>query len=230
MKKYAVIVAGGSGVRMGSQTPKQFLLLQSKPVLWHTIRAFRKAFEDIQIILVLPAIYCNDKKLINDIAGEETSDNCKIVAGGPTRFHSVKNGLAECKDDGIVFVHDGVRCLITPALIKHCYEEAQLHGNAIPALKATDSIRIETATGNKMVDRTTVRLIQTPQTFLTAQLIPAFEQDYDPSFTDEASIAERLGIKINLVDGEACNIKITMHFDMLIAEQFLKQQAQGVNY
>lgn len=226
MNKYAVIVAGGAGIRMGSQTPKQFLLLQGKPVLWHTIQAFRKAFDDIQIILVLPAMYCNDQQMINDIAGEETSDSCKIVAGGPTRFHSVKNGLAECRNDGIVFVHDGVRCLVTPALIKHCYEEAQLHGNAIPALKATDSIRIETAAGNKMVDRASVRLIQTPQTFLTAQLIPAFEQEYDPSFTDEASIAERFGTTINLVDGEACNIKITMPFDMIIAEQYLKQQAQ----
>lgn len=223
MEKYAVIVAGGSGIRMGSSTPKQFLQLHGKPLLWYTIRAFQQAFPDIIIILVLPAAFCENQELIESICGDIPSGGITIVKGGDSRFQSVKNGLSKCSKEGIVFVHDGVRCLVTPALIRRCYNEALAKGNAIPALRAIDSIRIETSTGNEAVDRSTVRLIQTPQTFLSAQLLPAFEQEFDPSFTDEASIMERAGVKINLVEGEESNIKITRPFDLVIAEQFLKQ-------
>src|SRR5689334_4540742 len=132
MKKFAVIVAGGSGTRMGSAIPKQFLEVRAKPILLHTVKAFIDAFEDIRIILVLPATYLESAKVIF----EELSPSVSLdfVKGGATRFDSVKNGLASVEEDGIVFIHDAVRCLVTPDLIKRCYEHAKVNGSAIPVI------------------------------------------------------------------------------------------------
>lgn len=223
MKKYAVIVAGGAGVRMGAQLPKQFLLLRNKAVLWHTLNAFLAAFTDLKIILVLPVQYIEaGNEIIATLAAPE---RVLVTTGGATRYQSVQNGLKLVEKDAVIFVHDGVRCLVTPALIQRCYAAAVEKGNATPAIAAVDSIRIETGTGNEVMDRNKVRIIQTPQTFLAEQLLKAFEQPYDPSFTDEATVVERMGIAIHLVEGECSNIKITQPIDLLLAEKILEERS-----
>ena len=223
MKKYAVIVAGGSGLRMGTAVPKQFLLLRDKPVLWHTLTAFLDAYSDLEIILVLHKDHTETGLEI--IRSTHSPQRIGIAEGGETRFHSVQNGLKHINQHSVVFVHDGVRCLITPALIRNCYEETIKNGNAVPAITAVDTIRIESASGNEQIDRNKVRIIQTPQTFFSDIIKAAFDQDFDDSFTDEASVVERLGVKINLVDGDTSNIKITTPVDLLIAEKVLEERS-----
>lgn len=222
MKKYAVIVAGGSGLRMGTPVPKQFLPIRGKPAIWYTLTAFLNAFDDLQIIMVLPEAHIQTGQEI--LRSTHDPDRIWMTVGGETRFHSVKNGLNHIQQHSIVFVHDGVRCLLTPELIRRCCEKAQESGNAIPAIAATDSIRIETIGGNEMIDRNKVRIIQTPQTFYSDVIKAAFEQDYEETFTDEATVVERLGVKINLVEGEPTNIKITYPIDVLIAEKILEER------
>ncbi|MBO9566841.1 MAG: 2-C-methyl-D-erythritol 4-phosphate cytidylyltransferase [Niastella sp.] len=226
MKKYAVIVAGGSGMRMGTIVPKQFLPLQGKPVLWYTLTAFLDAFPDLEIILVLPEAHLETGQEI--LRSTHAPDRIWMTAGGETRFHSVRNGLSHIHQHSIVFVHDGVRCLLTPQLIRRCYQMAQERGNAIPAIGAVDSIRIQTFDGNEFIDRSKVRIIQTPQTFYSDIVKAAFEQEYEESFTDEASVVERLGVKIHLIDGESTNIKITHPIDVLIAEKILEEREMGI--
>lgn len=226
MKKYAVIVAGGSGMRMGTMVPKQFLPLQGKPVLWYTLTAFLDAFPDLEIILVLPEAHLETGREI--LRSTHDPDRIWMAPGGETRFHSVRNGLSHIHQHSIVFIHDGVRCLLTPDLIRRCYHMAQDRGNAIPAITAVDSIRIETFDGNEFVDRNKIRIIQTPQTFYSDIVKAAFEQEYEESFTDEASVVERLGVKIHLIDGEPTNIKITHPIDVLIAEKILEEREMGI--
>ena len=219
MKKYAVIAAAGSGSRMATAIPKQFLLLAGKPVLWYTLKTFLEAFDDLQIILVLQEEYIQTGEKI--IQSTDSPDRVKIIAGAQTRFHSVKNGLSLVPEESIVFVHDGVRCLVSRDIIHRCYKMAMEKGNAIPAITSTDSIRIIEKENSRIIDRNKVKLIQTPQTFNCTILKSAFEQEYEDAFTDEASVVEKKGIKINLVEGEETNIKITRSFDILIAEKIL---------
>lgn len=226
MKKYAVIVAGGSGMRMGTTVPKQFLPLQGKPVLWYTLTAFLDSFPDLEIILVLPEAHIQTGQEI--LRATYAPDRIWMAVGGETRFHSVRNGLSHIHQHSIVFVHDGVRCLLTPQLIRRCYSMAQERGNAIPAITAVDSIRIETFDGNEFIDRSKVRIIQTPQTFYSDIIKAAFEQEYEDTFTDEASVVERLGVKIQLIEGESTNIKITHPIDVLIAEKILEEREMGI--
>lgn len=222
MNDYAIIVAGGSGSRMKSAVPKQFLLLGGKPLIEHTIDAFLTAIPLIKIILVVPEDYLEK---VNDLTGIiKRTESFTLTSGGATRFESVKNGLRLVPDDSIVFVHDGVRCLVSAALIKSCRAAATETGNAIPAIAPADSIRLEHAGGNASVDRARVRLIQTPQTFKSTLLKQAYAQDYRESFTDDASVLEAMGEKIRLVEGDPTNIKITLPFDLVIAEQILKQR------
>jgi len=225
MKKYAVIVAGGSGLRMGTSVPKQFLELQGRPVLWYTITAFLEAYSDLEIILVLPQAHLQTG--LHIIQTTKDPSRVWITEGGETRFHSVKKGLDHVQLHSMVFVHDGVRCLLTPDLIRRCYNHAIDKGNAIPAISAVDTIRIETVKGNELIDREKIRIIQTPQTFFSDIIKAAFEQDYEESFTDEASVVERLGVKIHLVEGEAMNIKITRPIDIMIAEKILEEREVG---
>ena len=223
MKKYAVIVAGGSGTRMGNVIPKQFLLLKGKPLLWYTIDSFLRAFEDIQIILVLPNDhFIKGEKITSQLNAE---NKIIIVAGGNTRFDSVKEGLKLVKEKSVVFVHDGVRCLISVPLIKRCYTQALEKGSAIPAVAATDSIRILKNGSHEVKDRQQVRIIQTPQTFLSDILLPAFEREFDESFTDEATVVEASGKEIFLTEGEYDNIKITRPIDLLIAEKIIEDRS-----
>jgi 2-C-methyl-D-erythritol 4-phosphate cytidylyltransferase len=221
MNKYAVIVAGGSGLRMGTALPKQFLPLCGKPVLWHSLNTFLNAWPDLEIILVLPNNHLQAGEAIARTTNDP--DRITVTVGGETRFHSVKNGLDRITGHGIVFVHDAVRCLITTDLIHRCYEKALEKGNAIPAIQPIDTLRIETPDGSQLIDRQKVRIIQTPQTFYSDIIQKAFEQEYDTSFTDEASVVEKLGVKIELIEGEATNIKITRPLDILLAEKILEE-------
>jgi len=222
-KKVAIITAGGSGTRMGVSTPKQFLLLNNKPLLWYTLNAFYEAFSDISIILVLPSDYLSQGKELVAEMGKE--DFVSIVAGGQTRFHSVKNGVDLLDMESIVFVHDGVRCLVTPNLIRACYEQASKLGSAIPVVSATDSIRIvDMNSGHSAIDRNLVKIVQTPQTFKSELLISAFNQAYQDSFTDEATVVEYSGIKTFLIEGDYDNLKITRPVDLLLAESILQKR------
>ena len=219
MKKYAVIVAGGSGSRMGSQLPKQFILLKEKPVLYYTLKAFFNVFDDINIVLVLPGEYIEMGKEIIDAWFDP--EKVQLTEGGDTRFQSVKNGLALVEEESIIFVHDGVRCLLSKELIQRCYNTALETGTAVPAIASKDSVRVISEEGNEAVDRHKVRLVQTPQTFHSKILLPAFQIDYKDKFTDEATVVEAFGIKITLVEGEESNIKLTLPVDMLLAEKIM---------
>lgn len=218
MKKFAVIVAGGSGVRMGTSTPKQFLKLHGKPLLWYSINAFLESFNnEITIILVLPKQHIEQgKKLANLFA-----QPIQLVIGGETRFNSVKNGLKGVSPNSIVFVHDGVRCLVTPNIIYNCYQMALHKGSAIPCVTAIDSMRWQDKKGNQTLTRDKVKIIQTPQTFKSNLLLKAIAQKYKPQFTDEAAVVESIGKKVHLCESSYENIKITTPIDLLIAKQIL---------
>ena len=222
IKKYAVIVAGGSGNRMGSSIPKQFLKLKKKPILLYTINSFLEAYNDLVIILVVAEDQWKTGENIVRSAKDPT--RIMLAKGGNSRFESVKNGLDLTEERSIVFVHDAVRCLVSTALIHRCYETTIEKGNAIPAIQATDSIRIETEDGNETISREKIKIIQTPQTFHRDILKTAYEQTFEELFTDEATVVERLGIKINLVEGEQTNIKITRPLDLILAEQILGER------
>lgn len=219
MKKYAIVVAGGSGTRMGTSLPKQFMLLRDKPVLYYTLKAFLEAYDDLEIVLVLPVDYTDMGQEIIDAFFDK--ERIRITAGGDTRFQSVKNGLSLIDEESIIFVHDGVRCLVTKELIQRCYLQAVETGTAIPVVPSKDSIRLITEEGNEALDRNKVMLVQTPQTFHSKILLPAFQIDYKDKFTDEATVVEAYGMKVSLVEGEENNIKITRPVDLLIAESIL---------
>jgi len=221
MKKYAVIVAGGSGTRMGASIPKQFMLLKDKPVLYYSIKAFVDTYPDLQVILALPVEYMDMGQEIIDAYFDK--DRIRITAGGDSRFQSVKNGLELVEEESVIFVHDGVRCLLSSDLIRRCYAMAIETGSAIPVVPSKDSIRMLTEEGNEAVDRNRVMLVQTPQVFHSKILLPAFQIDYKDKFTDEATVVEAYGLKVSLVDGEENNIKITRPVDMLLAEKLLDE-------
>lgn len=220
MNKIAVIVAGGSGIRMGNDLPKQFLLLKGKPVLYYTLNTFLNAYPDMEVILVLPQDYTDMGQEIIDAYFDK--DRIRIAMGGSTRFESVKNGLKLVDKEAVIFVHDAVRCLVSAALIQRCYEAALKTGTAIPVIKSNDSLRILTEDGNDAIDRERIVLVQTPQTFHSKILIPAFHIDYKDKFTDEATVVEAFGMKVSLVEGEAGNIKITHPVDLIMAESLMK--------
>ncbi len=204
---------------MNNAVPKQFLLLNGKPVLYYTIDAFLKAYDDIKVILVLPEDHV--------AAGQEIIDaffdynRIQITIGGRTRFHSVQNGLKLVDEDSIVFVHDAVRCMITTDLVHRCYEAVLHYGSAVPVIDSKDSVRILTDEGNEALERDRVKMVQTPQTFYSKILLPAFNIDYKDKFTDEATVVEAFGLKIYLVEGEEDNFKITLPKDLELAEKLM---------
>jgi 2-C-methyl-D-erythritol 4-phosphate cytidylyltransferase len=224
MKKYAIIVAGGTGTRMGRAIPKQFLLLHDRPVLYYTLRAFLEAYDDLEIILVLPEEYSDMGKEIIDAYFDYT--RIQVTFGGETRFHSVQNGLKLVQEESVVFVHDAVRCLVTTDLIQLCFEHTLQMGSAVPVIRSKDSVRFlnEEGNDNEVLDRNKVVLVQTPQTFHSKILLPAFQIDYKERFTDEATVVEAFGLKISLVEGDEDNIKITRPVDLLIAEALLEEK------
>ena len=220
MKKYAVIVAGGTGSRMGAAVPKQFLLLRDKPVLWYTLEAFLGAYEDMKVILVAPAEHMKAAKAV--AGGTCDPERVEYMEGGRTRFHSVQNGLKLINEDCVIFVHDGVRCLVSRDMIHRCYEQAVSLGSAIPVVDSKDSVRLVTGEGNVVVDRSRVKLVQTPQTFLSTILLPSYKVEYHEQFTDEATVVEAAGLVVHLLEGEPSNIKITLPVDLLMAEHLVK--------
>lgn len=225
MRQYAVIVAGGSGSRMGSGRPKQFLELMGRPILVHTVEAFLSALEDVVVVLVLPASHLEEGRRVVRLHFPDA--DIRFVEGGEQRFHSVQRGLAEVDGPGIVHVHDAVRCLVTPSLIRRCATHAMERGSAIPAVSVRDSMRMIGEGVAFSVDRERLRAVQTPQTFRSEWIIEAYEQTYEPSFTDEATVAERKGFKIELVEGEETNIKVTFPLDLVVAEQILSSRVSG---
>jgi len=221
VKKFVVIVAGGSGNRMGTEIPKQFLELCGKPVLMHTLQVFHDFDPESCLILVLPAA---QQEFWADLClKHQFSLAHQVVSGGETRFHSVKNGLSLIDEEGIVFIHDGVRPLVSTATLSRCLETAEKSGNAIPVLPVNESLRKLDGEQNISVDRSLFFSVQTPQTFRNQQILKAFNQDFDPAFTDDASVAEKAGFSINMVEGNRENIKITTPADLIIAEAFLKR-------
>lgn len=218
--RYVIISAGGSGSRMKTSTPKQFLLLDGIPVVMRSINAFLEAFAETKIILVLPTEYIHSWERLCDEYDFRVVH--QICAGGNTRFQSVRNGLEYVERTSLVAVHDAVRPLITPQLIDACFRHAERHGNAVPAVQISDSIRQIGEEGSKSMERETFRLIQTPQVFRAEALLDAYQQDERPSFTDDASVIEAAGHKIDLVPGDERNIKITTPADMVMADAMLR--------
>ena len=221
MKKYAIIVAGGSGQRMQSAVPKQFLLLQSKPILYHSLAAFYQADAATELILVLPVEQFDYWKSL--IVGLPTIPH-RLVAGGNSRFQSSQNAIQTLTEEGMVAIHDGVRPLIEPSLISSGFKAALEKGNAVLAVASKDSVRnySDAEKSFQHLNRESIRLIQTPQIFSVKDLKEAFQQKDSEDFTDDARVVEALGMKINLVDGSYKNIKITTPEDLLLAEVLMK--------
>ena len=215
MERYAVIVAGGKGLRMGGDVPKQFLPIGGKPVLMRTIEVFRQVYPDIRIILVLPASQqeywqqlCREYAFVQPL---------QIADGGETRFHSVSNGLRMIPydTDGIVGIHDGVRPFVSAGTIRRCYEESARCGAVVPVVPVVETIRRLREDGTSLtVPRDEYKLVQTPQTFRISLLKEAYRQTYTPFFTDDASVTEAMGVPVRLVEGNRENIKITTPADI----------------
>jgi 2-C-methyl-D-erythritol 4-phosphate cytidylyltransferase len=219
MKLYAVIVAGGSGKRMGAELPKQYLEIAGKPVLMHTLERFKSFSDSIEIITVLPE---NQLRFWGDLQ-KKYSFNIPhtLVKGGKARFFSVRNGLKFVDAPGLVAIHDGVRPFVSIETIKRCFETAERLGNAIPVIPPSDALRMVSDQGSMPVNRILVRQVQTPQVFHSELIKKAYEQDYLPEFTDDATVLEKTGVKINLVDGNRENIKITTPEDLIISAALL---------
>ena len=218
---FVIIVAGGKGLRMGADLPKQFLPIGGKPVLMHTLEAFHKADAAMRLILVLPQSQQTYwKSLCEEYA---FSIPHQVADGGETRFHSVKNGLALVDEAGLVGVHDGVRPFASIEVIRRCYAEAVRYKAVVPVIDVVETIRMVQGDDSQTVDRNQYKLVQTPQVFDVALLKQAYQQPYTPNFTDDASVVEAYGEKIHLTEGNRENIKITTPFDLKIAETILQK-------
>ena len=228
MKTIAIIVAGGSGTRFGAQMPKQFVDLNGKPILMHTIEVFERALvgQEHELIVTLPAAEFEQ--------WQQLCDKCRfgvahrVVSGGETRWHSVKNALMTLGDGAdvdVIAVHDGVRPLASVELIGRCVETARLTGSAIPAVPLNDSVRQIEGESSRALDRASLRAVQTPQTFDARLLLDAYRLPYEPTFTDDASVVERAGHIVTLVEGDPQNLKITRPMDLAFAEYLLNLNA-----
>ena len=216
MKKHIIIVAGGKGLRMGGDIPKQFLPVCGKPVLMRTMEAFYAYDADIHIILVLPV---SQQAYWKELCQEyQFSLSHDIANGGDTRFHSVMNGLTMVEGNGLVGVHDGVRPFVSQEVIARCYEEAEACKAVIPVIDVVETVRHLTEEGSETVPRDRYKLVQTPQVFEVELLRRAYQQTYTDLFTDDASVVEALGEKVYLVKGNRENIKLTTPFDLKLAE------------
>ena len=225
MKKYVIIVAGGKGLRMGGEVPKQFLPIGGKPVLMRTVEAFYQTDAETGIVLVLPQ---EQQSYWKNLCCQYDFRIPYILAdGGCTRFHSVRNGLQVIPDedsDSLIAVHDGVRPFVSPRVIQECFEAATRWGAVVPVLDMVDSVRQLSEDGSSMaVDRSCLKLVQTPQTFRADILKNAYRQEFTERFTDDASVVEASGVSVALVSGNRENIKITTPFDLKVAEALLKE-------
>lgn len=222
MKQNIIIVAGGKGLRMGSDLPKQFIPIKGKPVLMHTLESFYNYDSTINIVLVLPISH---QEYWKELCQEYKFPIPHTIAdGGETRFHSVKSGLSHVSE-GVVGVHDGVRPFASKELIKTCFEEAKKGKAIIPAIPSTDSLRhLLGGDRSEIIDRSKIVLVQTPQVFEVAVLKKAYEVEFNDTFTDDASVVESLGKEITIVRGEEANIKITTPVDLKIGELILENK------
>ena len=224
MKKYIIVVAGGKGMRMGGEMPKQFQLLGNSPVVMVTLERLHMMAPDVELIMVLPAEHF---ELWDELCTKyEFAVPVKLAKGGSTRFHSVQNGLAliEDSEDAVVGVHDGVRPFVSQKVVEECFREAWIHGAAIPMIDLQDSLRhIVGVNGvTEVVPRDRYRLVQTPQVFRLPLLRKAYEQRFIESFTDDASVVEALGEHVAGVEGNRENIKLTTPFDLMVAKTLLE--------
>lgn len=218
MKEYVIVVAGGKGLRMGSAVPKQFLELGGKAIILHTLEKFKEALPQAELLLVLPK---NELERWKETSKGTEFEHLKVAFGGKTRFDSVKSGLSEIKETGVVAIHDAVRPFVSIETIKEAIEVAKETGAAIPVVKLKDSIRKVSEEKSHSVNREEYRIVQTPQCFQTRIILDAYQQDYDSSFTDDASVAEKNNVTIQLVNGNNENIKITTLEDLKTGEAFL---------
>lgn len=224
-KEYALIVAGGKGTRIKSRLPKQFLELNGKPILIHTLEAFYRYSEKITVVLVLPE---DDFSMWNDLCKKHNFYKSTILQkGGETRFQSVKNGLDKIEGSGLVAIHDGVRPLVSEDIIGASFRLAAVHQSAVAAVRLKESIRMTDQDNTKAMDRSRFRLIQTPQTFDVALIKQAYQLKEDPSMTDDASVAEKSGHVISLFEGSYENIKITTPEDLIVAEALLSARSEN---
>ena len=217
MNKYAIIVAGGKGLRMGGELPKQFIPVEGRPVLMRTLDAFHACDASIQLILVLPH---DHQAYWHELCAQyQFAVPHRIADGGATRFHSVQSGLSLVDaPEALVAVHDGVRPFVSREVISRCYAEAEAHGAVVPVIPVVETVRQLVGEGSITVPRDTYRLVQTPQTFRATLLRRAYEQPYTDAFTDDASVVEALGSAVSLVDGNRENIKLTTPFDLIVAK------------
>lgn len=222
MKNCVIIVAGGGGSRMGSEIPKQFLTLNDKPVLMHTIISIYDFDKEFSIIVVLPSGQI--KRWQNLCTQHEFKVPHQIIPGGDTRFQSVKNGITATPECDLIAVHDGVRPFVSHETLKRCFEMAAEKGSAIPVLPANESIREGTFDNSRPVDRSRFFMVQTPQVFRSEILRNAYKQSWNPEFTDDASVVEKNGIPVQMVLGNRENIKITYPEDLQIVSLFLKMK------
>ena len=224
MKKYIIVVAGGKGMRMGGEMPKQFQILGDKPVVMVTLERLHMMAPDVELVMVLPAEHFGLWNELCDRYGFEVP--VTLAKGGSTRFHSVQNGLAmiEDSDEAVVGVHDGVRPFVSQKVVEDCFREAWIHGAAIPMIDLQDSLRhIVGVNGvTEVVPRDRYRLVQTPQVFRLSLLRKAYEQRFTESFTDDASVVEALGENVTGVEGNRENIKLTTPFDLMVAKTLLE--------
>ena len=221
--RYLIIVAGGKGLRMEAAVPKQFLLLAGRPMIFHTIDRFLEYDPDMELIIVLPQDSVDRWPQLCDKYGFDHDHN--IIAGGQERFNSVKSGLSLVRQESLVAVHDAVRPRVSIETIDRCFSMAEKKGNAVPFIRTAESVRrINDRGGNSYMPRQSVALIQTPQVFRSDILLAAYARVYDPSFTDDASVVEAAGNKINLVEGNRENIKITTAEDLEITNAILSIQ------
>lgn len=219
MKLYALIVAGGSGKRMGAEIPKQYLELAGKPVLMYTMERFKAFDEAIEIVTVLPE---NQLRYWDDLQHRHSfTIPHTLVKGGKARFYSVRNGLKFIDSPGLVAIHDGVRPFVSIDTIKRCFDTAERYGNAVPVITPSDTLRMVTEKGSTTINRMNVRLVQTPQVFNVELIKNAYKLDYLPEFTDDATLVEKTGVSINLVEGNRENIKITNPEDLAISAALL---------
>ncbi len=218
--KYAIVVAGGSGLRMGSKIPKQFLEMKGKPVIMHTLEAFYRYSPDLKLVLVLPKDHVERWQLL--VKHHNFSPQVTVQTGGATRFQSVKNGLAQIPSSGLVAIHDGVRPVLSPKLIERSFDTAAAHQSAVATVALRDSIRKVSGSSSEALNREHYQLVQTPQTFDVEKLKAAYRVEEQDSFTDDASVWEAAGHSVATYEGDHQNIKITTFQDLVLAEVLLK--------
>tara|TARA_B110000444_G_C18850588_1_gene605250 strand:- start:5691 stop:6356 length:666 start_codon:yes stop_codon:yes gene_type:complete len=216
MSRFVLIVAGGTGSRMRSNQAKQFLSVKGLPLMWWTLRRFREAVPDAQLLIVLNENLFDEFRELEEKYGE--SGAVSLIKGGAERFHSVLNGLSTLPDEGIVAIHDAVRPFPTSTMIQNCFETAAIHGSAIPVSPLKNSIRKVSSDGTSIaVNRSDYLAVQTPQCFDIALIKPAFAVNYSPGFTDDASVFEAAGHNIHICEGDQMNLKVTTPEDLIIA-------------